>query len=285
MPTIADHLRAAALRLADSETPQLDVRVLMKHVLGVDDAGLIARAGDIPPADAAARFAALVERRASDEPIAYIIGEKEFWSLRFRVTPDVLIPRNDSECLIEAALRRRARSEPLRILDLGTGSGCLLCALMHEFPESRGIGVDASAAAIEVARANAVALGFAGRAEMIRSDWFGAVSGRFDVIVANPPYVPDAAVLGRTVAGYEPAGALYGGADGLDAYRRIVENLNDFLAPDGLALFECGMDQVEALCALIRPPGSPATDPFTLTDLAGRPRGAGVDRRQGEKNG
>ncbi len=282
--TIGESLRGAAKILTRSESPLLDARILLRHVLLLDDGGLIARANEPMPDDAAERYDALLARRDAGEPVAYLTGEKEFWSLPFRVTPDVLIPRDDSGALIEAAIARRGREERLRILDLGTGSGCLLCALLTEFPESEGVGVDRSEAALAVARANAQALGLAGRAGFLAGDWFAPVSGAFDVVIANPPYIRDGdrAGLAPDVADYEPAGALFAGADGLDAYRAILEGIGGHLSEDALVLMECGADQADSLRAMLAR-FAPESALFTMADLAGRPRGAGVDLRKREK--
>lgn len=278
------HLRAAARLLTNSETPLLDARILLKHVLDTDDGGLVARAGENLTAGEAAAFAALIARRREGEPAAYITGVKEFWSLSFNVTPDVLIPRDDSGALIEAALARRGRDEALRIADLGTGSGCLLCALLAEFPNAEGVGVDLSGAALGVARANAENLGLAARAQFIEGDWMAPLSGAFDLVVANPPYIAEAdrAGLARDIAGYEPEAALFAGEDGLDAFRAILAGLAPRLARGALVLMECGSGQAEALSAMLARL-APEHSLFTMTDLAGRPRGAGFDLRKWEK--
>ncbi|WP_395074355.1 peptide chain release factor N(5)-glutamine methyltransferase, partial [Hyphococcus sp.] len=219
--------------------------------------------------------------RAQSEPVAYITGVREFWSLEFKVTPDVLIPRDDSGVLIEAALARRSRDEKLRIADLGTGSGCLLCALLTEFPSSTGIGVDISLAALGIARENATTLGLAGRAQFAAGNWLERLTGEFDLIIANPPYIPvgDRQGLARDVAEYEPEGALFAGADGLDAYRQIIKQLPLRLVDDGLVLMECGAGQADSLAAMLDEIAGGVT-PFTMRDLARRPRGAGFDRRK-----
>ena len=282
--TIGEALRQGVAFLANSETPQLDARILLKHALCADDGALIARANDILSAAEAALFQSLLERRARSEPVAYITGEKEFWSLSFKVTPDVLIPRDDSGALIEAAIKRRRRDEPLRIADLGTGSGCLLCALLSEFPNAQGIGVDRSEAALKIAKTNAAALGFGERASFAAGDWLAPLTGAFDLIVANPPYIAETEAPGLSpdVAAYEPHGALFAGADGFDAYRAIIGRLSPFLARGGLVLMECGSTQTETLAAMLQDL-APENAIFTLYDLAGRPRGAGFDLRKGEK--
>lgn len=283
-PSIGEALRRGARLLSNSETAQLDARILLKHVMGADDGDLIANAEKTLGAKEYEHFLAVIARRAASEPIAYITGEKEFWSLPFRVTRDVLIPRDDSGALIEAAIKRRGRDEQLRIADLGTGSGCLLCALLSEFPNACGIGVDRSDEALKIARGNAATLGFGERAEFVSGDWFAPLSDRFDIIIANPPYIPegDEAGLSRDVAAYEPRAALFAGADGLNAYRTILKCLPDYLDQGGLALMECGSTQVDSLAAMLAGL-APENAIFTLKDLAGRPRGAGFDLRKGEK--
>ncbi|WP_428409788.1 peptide chain release factor N(5)-glutamine methyltransferase [Hyphococcus sp.] len=282
--TIGEALRSGAKFLANSETPQLDARILLKRALGADDASLIANADALLSGDDYNRYSELLKRRASSEPVAYITGEKEFWSLTFKVTPDVLIPRDDSGALIEAAIKRRGKEERLRIADLGTGSGCLLCALLTEFPEARGVGVDLSAAALAVARENAASLGLAERASFAAGDWLAPLSGAFDVVIANPPYIreTDASTLSQDVAAFEPHGALFAGPDGLDAYRAILKELPGHLAGDALVLMECGADQADSLGAMLGEI-APGDAIFTLYDLAKRPRGAGFDLRKREK--
>jgi len=277
-------LRRAGTRLTQSETPLLDARILLKQILRTDDAGLIARGGEAMAPAALAEYELLLARRAEGEPVAYITGIKEFWSLEFKVTPDVLIPRDDTGALIETVLRRRGRAEKLRIADLGAGSGAILCALLHEFPGASGVGVDISSAACSVATENAARLGLSNRAVFIEGAWAAPLEGPFDVIVSNPPYIPDGdrARLARDVVDFEPAGALFAGADGLDAYRALLPGATQRLAPDGLVLLECGADQTDSLAALLVA-HAPSEAPFTMFDLAGRPRGVGFDRRLGQK--
>lgn len=277
---IEQALKKGAEALAQSETPRLDARILIKHVLGTDDAGLIARANALLNPDLAAQFEALIRRRARGEPVAYLTGVKEFWSLEFKVTPEVLIPRDDSGALIEAALRRRDRHERLRIADLGTGSGCLLCVLLREFPQSTGVGVDCSETALALAGVNAEALGVGERAAFAPGDWLSSLDGPFDIIIANPPYIGEGERndLARDVADFEPQSALFAGEDGLSAYREIIPQIPSRLSNDGLVIMECGADQADSLASMLTDIAESAGI-FTMKDLAGRPRGAGFDRR------
>lgn len=283
---VEDAIAAGARDLVQSQSARLDARILMKHVLGADDAGLIARATNVLDRASADRFHSLIQRRALGEPIAYITGVKEFWSLEFAVTPDVLVPRDDSGALIEAVLARRERDEILRIADLGTGSGCLLCALLTEFLRSQGIGIDRSERALAVAKTNAEALGVGARAQFAKGDWLSGAAGPYDVIIANPPYIRlgDKETLAPDVAVFEPSGALFGGEDGLGAYREIVPQLPSRLSNDGLVVMECGSDQADALAGMLASETGEA-GVFTISDLAGRARGAGFDRRSAANRG
>ncbi len=257
---VSDALRAASARI-----DRLDAEVLLAHMLGVDRGGLILnpdRNIDLENYDF------LVERRFSGEPVAYITGTREFWSLDLIVTPDVLIPRPDSETLIEAALANVVKP-PATILDLGTGSGALLLAALTEWPQARGLGVDASAPALAVARRNAEQLGLADRAEFCLGDWGLGLSAKFDLILSNPPYVEENAILSTDVRDYEPASALFAGADGLDDYRRLIPQLPGLLATDGLAVVEIGATQAGAVLALAAVAGLSGS---VRRDLAGRDR-------------
>lgn len=276
--TVAAAIRKGADALGASQTPALDARILMKCVLDADDAGLVARSADALPEAKAFAYNALIDRRRLGEPVAYIVGEKEFWSLPFKVSPDVLIPRSDSECLIEAAIARRERSQALRMLDLGVGSGCLLCALLSEFPNARGVGVDQSPAAVRMAHMNAKALGVVARADFAIGDWGKALHGGFDVIVANPPYIPEAsrAALARDVAGFEPHSALFAGVDGLDAYWDILADAPRLLREDGLLLIEVGENQAAPVSAMVSK-SFPGAEIEIINDLAGRTRGVLAD--------
>ncbi len=216
------HLRAAAI-----EAPRLEARLLLGHAMGLSPEALLREPRRAVPPDAAARFSELLRRRLEERaPVAHLLGEREFWSLPIRVSPATLIPRPDSETLIEAACAAFPdRDAVRRILDLGTGTGCLLLAALTEFPAATGLGIDRVPAAAALAAANARRLGLAGRARFLAGDWgaplAAAVAARFDLVLCNPPYIEAAAIAGLEpeVARHEPASALDGGADGLDAYR------------------------------------------------------------------
>lgn len=260
-------VRAAAARIGGA-SPVLDAELLLAHAIGCSRERLLL--GDPPvPEAACARFEALVIRRTRREPVAYILGEREFWSLGLRVTPDVLIPRPDSEVLVAGALAAMQGRSPARVLDLGVGSGALLLAVLSEWPHAFGVGVDRSAAAVMVARGNAAALGLAGRAAFMVGDWGDALAGGFDLLLCNPPYVPEAEQLMADVADYEPVAALYGGRDGMDPYRILFGAVGRLLAAGGVALFEFGAGQQQPLAELAAAHGY---RPAFLHDLAGRAR-------------
>jgi release factor glutamine methyltransferase len=254
-------LRAAAvkrLRAAGIEAPEFDARILLKLALGLDDAGLVS-AGRAPiSAQEQACFDRLIARRMTGEPIARIAGEKEFWSRSFKLGADTLVPRPETETLVEVALSIfPGRNVELRVLDLGTGSGILLAAILLERPCAIGVGVDRSEAALRIARENLKGLGLGDRAQFIRGDWSAALATRFDLIVANPPYIAsgEIAALSREVRDHDPRLALDGGADGLDAYRAIIAELPQLLSVRGAAILELGIGQEEAVTLLARAKG------------------------------
>jgi release factor glutamine methyltransferase len=217
-------------------------------------------------------FDRLIDRRAGREPLALILGRREFWSLDFAVSPATLIPRPDSETLIEAAVATFAdRPPPRRVLDLGTGTGCLLLAALAEFPAAFGVGVDLSASAASLAASNASRLGMTSRAAFLTGDWASALNARFDLVLCNPPYIPSAelADLMPEVAHYEPRSALDGGEDGLSAYRRLVPELHRLLSPDGAAIVELGAGQAETVAGMAREAGFATA---LRHDLSGIPR-------------
>jgi len=267
--TVGEAIRDAAAALAaTSETPRLDAELLMAHALGVTRSELLLRhMRDLVPA----AFTPLLDRRLVHEPVAYILGEQEFFGLPFRVTPAVLIPRGDSEVLVEAALA--GRPDARVVLDCGTGSGALLLAVLTNLPAASGTGIDRSPAALAIATANASALGLSSRTRMVHSDWtqpgWAAALGRFDLVLANPPYVETDADLAPSVRDHEPAAALFAGTDGLDDYRVLIPQIPALLAPGGMALVEIGATQAEAVTALAAAVGLTAT---LHRDLRGLPR-------------
>jgi release factor glutamine methyltransferase len=221
----------------------------------------------------AARLFQFVRRRLAHEPTAYILGRKEFWSLNFLVSPAVLIPRPDSETLVRQALDLLPdRDRPYTVLDLGTGSGCLLLAFLSERPNARGFGVDASADALETAEKNAAALGFSGRAHFVHGDWDAGLAERFDLVLCNPPYIGERerASLAPSVRDHEPPQALFAGLEGFDAYRRIIPHLPALVRPGGIAVFEVGQGQGEGVADLMRAQGLEVIG--IRDDLGGIPR-------------
>jgi release factor glutamine methyltransferase len=273
---------AAAARLlgqAKIETPELDARLLVCHAAGLSHEAYVAGFDRALASNAAARFGAFVGRRLGGEPVSRIIGSREFYGRPFRIDASTLDPRPDTETLIEAALTLADRERRLTILDLGTGTGCILITLLAELSPASGVGVDTSLPALEMARTNAEALGVANRASFLASDWLEAVSGTFDLLVSNPPYLSaaDMAELAREVRDHDPREALDGGPDGLAAYRSIAPQLRKALRPGGIALFEIGPSQVDAVLRLLTEAGLAVGDERWLwRDLAGHPRVVGA---------
>jgi release factor glutamine methyltransferase len=254
--TARDAVARAAAELAEAgiEDARAEAWLLLAAATGRARAALIAGAPDrLGPAQQA-RLDELVRRRGAREPLAYILGEKEFWSLPFQVGPAVLIPRPESETVVEAVLGQVVdRARPLRLLDLGVGSGCLLLALLSELPNATGLGIDHSGAALALARRNAERLGLMARADFRPGHWGERLKERFDVIVSNPPYVAerDWAQLQPEIRLFEPRAALVAGPDGLAAYRALAPHGARLLAPDGLCALEIGFDQGDAVAALL----------------------------------
>ncbi len=251
-------LADAAARLGESDTPRLDAELLMAHALGVERETLLLHRLDDPAPPA---FEALLARRLACEPIAYITGRRAFWTIALEVGPGALVPRPDSETLIEAAIAYFGERSPARILDLGTGPGTLLLAALDQWPRATGLGVDASAEALAYARRNA-----GPRAEFRLGDWTEGLDGRFDLILCNPPYVANGAALPPEIALHEPAGALFAGPDGLDAYRALAPRLASLLAPEGVVCVEIGAGQLISATSIF------AAQAFTIEsrrDLSG----------------
>ncbi len=253
MTTVREALNRAATALsACSDTPRLDAELLAAYALNIDRDGLILTALGAPEPSG---FEDLICRRLAHEPVAYITGARDFWTLTLRVAPGVLIPRPDSETLIEAAIAHFGEGGPRSILDLGTGSGALLLASLSHWPTAAGIGVDTSDIALEIARSNAERLRLAGRALFRKGDWAAGIEAQFDLILCNPPYVEAHAELAQEVREHEPATALFAGEDGLADYRRIAPQLGMLLASNGVAVIEIGHQQAEAAGALFAAQG------------------------------
>ena len=281
--TVAQALRAAAVRLTEAGVPDAarDARLLMAEALRVSPDRLTPMASDILPGEAGDRLEPMIASRAGRHPVSHILGRRAFWGRDFTVTPDVLDPRPETEILIERALAGPARR---RLLDLGTGSGAILVTLLAEWPEARGIGTDMSDAALTVAAGNARRHGVEGRADFRRADWFDGIDGQFDLIVSNPPYIPQADLggLAPEVRLHEPAMALSPGPEGLEACRRIADGLARALAPSGRALIEIGAGQGEAARAVF---ASAGIGPVVLhPDFDGRDRVVEIRRSECESS-
>jgi release factor glutamine methyltransferase len=274
--SIAQAIRDAAARLDGiADNPRLEARLLLAHTLGLSQNDLIR---DPSRAIDTTAFEAAVTRRVAHEPLALIVGLREFWSMTFEVSPATLIPRPDSETLIEAAVAAYAdRPAPATIIDLGTGTGCLLLALLNAFPSAFGIGVDLAPEAAALAKRNATRLGLADRSAFVAGDWTKPIAGRFDLIVSNPPYIPSADIeaLMPEVRRYEPRRALDGGSDGYDAYRAILAVLDDHLGPDGMAILELGLGQAKYVVARAQETGLEGS---LRLDLAKVPRAIALTR-------
>lgn len=280
--SVAEALRMMAgfFKTAGIEEPEADARGLLGHALRLDRAQLIAQADRLLEAREIDAASALAARRLRREPVARILGRKEFWSLTLAVTPDVLVPRPETETVVEAALDALVRDgmklEMVRILDIGTGTGALLLALLSELPNAVGLGTDISAAAVEVARANAERCGLKDRGTFVVGDIAADVQGKFDLIVSNPPYIKrgDIASLAPEVRAYDPALALDGGTDGLDCYRAIAAQAPRLMAAGGRLMAELGVGQEAAVRALLAAAGW--TVGAARNDLAGIPRALGA---------
>jgi len=273
--TRAEALRAAAARLREAviEDARDEARRLLAAAGDLTHAALITRLDDVQPADEGARFEALVARRAAREPLSHILGTVGFWTLELEVTPDVLTPRPDTETVVEAALEDvEDRTAPLRILDVGTGSGAILLALLSELPNATGLATDMSPAALDVAHRNAERNALSARADFLETCWAEGVDGPFDLVVSNPPYLPASRPDAERPPelAHEPRGALLAGPDGLDAYRALAPALPDLLAAEGVALLEIDPAGADAVPVLLREAG--LSDLRVHPDLAGRAR-------------
>jgi release factor glutamine methyltransferase len=266
-------LEKGASRLADVGIPDArrEARLILAHALGVEP--VIILGYPERPVDDASRYEDLIARRAAREPLSHLTGRREFWSLEFEVTPATLDPRADSETLVEAALATITdHRAPLSIVDFGTGTGCLLLALLSELPNAKGLGIDIAEETLAVARRNAVRLGLAERVLFAIGDWGASLAGPFDLIVGNPPYIPAGEIEGLQpeVANFEPRRALDGGADGLEAYRRLGPDISRLLKPGGRAVLEFGLGQGDAVARLMV--AENLIDQGVSADLAGHDR-------------
>lgn len=274
-PTLVQAWTAARRRLeaAGVDSPVIDARLLLEAAADATRTDIITDPHRQLTPDQAGRLQDYVERRAAREPVSHILGRKGFWKIMLSVTPDVLTPRPDSETIIDHVLKTTPEHAPLRILDLGVGSGALILALLAERPLARGLGVDVSEEALAVARENAARLGLSGRCAFMRTDWTaGLDDAAFDIVVSNPPYIATEVIetLEPEVRAYEPRLALDGGADGLDAYRRLAPEILRVLRPQGRFAVEIGYDQRQAVEALFVQAG--ARNVITLRDLGDQDR-------------
>jgi release factor glutamine methyltransferase len=265
---IARALADAARQLeTTSDTERLDAELLMAEALHIDRDKLILSPPDRKVPE---RFWEMLERRKAGEPVAYITGRRAFWNIELHVGPGVLVPRPDSEVLIASAIEHfDGTPGPKRILDLGTGPGTLLLAALDVWPDATGLGIDVSRGALSYAAANARRLGFEERVKLMQGNWADGLAETFDLILCNPPYVPEDAQVGPGVREYEPDEALFAGKEGLDAYRALAPQLPRLLNRDGLAAVEIGADQSKAVTKLLERDGLKAR---VADDLAGRPR-------------
>lgn len=267
---------AAQLKSAQRDEAELDARILLGAALGLDLTGLIAQAARPLTEAEAARLTQHAERRIAGEPVARILGTREFWGLPFRLSEATLVPRPDTETVVELALeifREQTTSHPPRIADIGTGSGAILLALLHEIPDAFGVGTDLSLSALATARSNAIALGLADRAAFVACSYAAALRGPFDLIVSNPPYIPSAEIptLSIEVREHDPHLALDGGNDGYDAYRALIPQATERLAPGGALIVEAGQGQARNIETLMAA-AALVVERSPKADLAGIPR-------------
>jgi release factor glutamine methyltransferase len=257
--TLGELLRTTKIRLsaAGVDNPELDTRYLVGHALNLDRTEMYHQQARILTKLERDEIEKNVRRRADREPVARILGEREFWGLPFGLNEATLEPRSDSETLIEAAMMSLPLNESRRILDLGTGTGCLLLSLLHERPHASGLGIDASARAIDQARSNATNLGLTPRADFQLGNWLDGIEEKFDLIISNPPYIKrsDLSLLMPEVRQHDPALALDGGHDGMDVYRLLTPQLGGFVTTNGKIILEVGQGQAENVAALLHHAG------------------------------
>lgn len=271
MPTLQEKIKTTTALLSQAHVPDsaLDARLLISHVLGCDRATLLTQKDMVLSPKQDLEIDKLISRRANREPVARILGSREFWGLLFGLNEDTLEPRPDSETLIETALKRTSHTKPKRLLDLGTGTGCLLLALLHEWRGSTGLGVDKSQQAVDQATQNAKTLKLDERASFQTGNWLDQINDSFDLIISNPPYITthDMKSLQPEVRDFDPATALEGGEDGLTPYRKIIPQLPKYLNENGLVLFEVGEGQAHTVSELMKKAG--LKDVLTTRDLGG----------------
>ncbi len=275
MVTVRDTLLSVQerFRAGGIDTPELDARLLLQAATGLRHEDIIMEAARGVTGEALARLEEMAARRLRREPVSRILGARAFWNADFKVTPETLDPRPDSETLIEGVLAEVAKEKPLAILDLGTGTGCLLLSLLQELPQATGLGIDISAGAVETARLNASALNLSGRSDFMEKDWKKLTPlSLYDVVIGNPPYIalPEIAELAPEVRKYDPIAALSGGPDGLDCYREIASLLPRILAKNGLVALEIGAAQAADVKGILGKAGLSVL--HTLADLAGHDR-------------
>jgi release factor glutamine methyltransferase len=278
MRETVDHARralAARFRAASIDSAELDARLLVGAALGLDLTGLITSANRTLTSDEANHLESLAARRLSGEPVARILGQKEFWGLPLKLSAATLVPRPDTETVVELALKilNASSLRPRRIADIGTGTGAILLALLHELPDAVGVGTDISLDALATARRNAADLGMSSRTEFIACNYATALNGPFELIVSNPPYIPTRAIAGLAVEvrDFDPQAALDGGADGLDAFRALIPQAAALLAPGGALVVEGGQGQAPQIEALMAAANLTVHYP-TKADLGGIPR-------------
>lgn len=275
MPRSLANALAEAMEKLESQgisSARLDATLLLSHVTGMSRADLFLKGMRDITSHEEQQLGELLQRRLNHEPLAYILSHKEFWSLDFLVTRDTLIPRPDSETLIEASLERMERAAHVNILDIGTGTGCLLISLLTELPRASGVGLDCSKQALKVAQENARRHGVDERSQFLESHWCDAIDRTFDLIISNPPYIAetDKSALMPDVVQFEPHSALFAGTDGLDAYRELAPQMKHVLAPGGLIVWEVGQGQAKEVGQLLAEQGLWVEQP--KNDLAGIPR-------------
>ncbi len=273
--TVREALRGVQerFRAGGIDTPELDARLLLQAATGLRHEDIVMEASRRVTVEALAQLEGMVTRRLKREPVSRILGVRAFWNADFKVTPETLDPRPDSETLVEGVLAHADKAKPLALLDLGTGTGCLLLSLLQELPLAAGLGIDISAGAVETARLNAVTLGLSGRVEFMEKDWKELTPlSLYDVVIGNPPYIalPEIAELAPEVRKYDPITALSGGPDGLDCYREIAALLPRILAKNSLVALEIGAAQAADVKGILGKAGLVVLQ--TLTDLAGHDR-------------